>query len=74
MTLRYYTALSMAISVFFIGILYATQVHAAGTPEGLWQTIDDETGKPKSLVRISLQGRQLVGLVEEILTEPNGGR
>jgi hypothetical protein len=22
------------------------------TPEGLWQTIDDRTGKPRSLVRI----------------------
>ncbi len=47
---------------------------AAGGPAGLWQTIDDETGQPKSLVRNQIDQGLLHGRVEEILTEPNGGR
>ncbi|MEZ5658559.1 MAG: DUF2147 domain-containing protein [Burkholderiaceae bacterium] len=38
------------------------------SPEGLWRTIDDETGAAKSLVRISREGDALVGAVEQILT------
>ena len=34
--------------------LASIAVHAAdASPLGLWKTIDDETGKPKSLVRIT---------------------
>ncbi|MEZ5653368.1 MAG: DUF2147 domain-containing protein [Burkholderiaceae bacterium] len=39
----------------------------APTPEGVWRTVDDETGQSKSLVRISRVGDALVGTVEEIL-------
>jgi uncharacterized protein (DUF2147 family) len=37
------------------------------TPVGVWQTIDDETGKPKSLVRIVDDGGVLTGKVEKLL-------
>ena len=38
------------------------------TPIGLWQTIDDKTGKPRSLVRISDSGQGvLIGRIEKVL-------
>jgi uncharacterized protein (DUF2147 family) len=46
-------------------------VHAAAfaqaTPVGLWKTIDDETKKEKSLVRVVESGGVLSGTVEKLL-------
>lgn len=39
----------------------------ASTPVGLWKTIDDETGKPKSLVRIVEDHGELSGRVERLI-------
>ena len=39
----------------------------AATPVGLWKTIDDATGKEKSLVRISESGGVLSGKIEKAL-------
>jgi uncharacterized protein (DUF2147 family) len=51
--------------------LAAFVVHAAAlaqaTPAGLWKTIDDETKKEKSLVRISDSGGVLTGRIEKLL-------
>jgi uncharacterized protein (DUF2147 family) len=41
---------------------------AADTAAGLWRTIDDATGKVRSLVRISEHGGTWSGTVEQILT------
>jgi uncharacterized protein (DUF2147 family) len=40
---------------------------AQATPAGLWRTIDDETKKEKSLVRLVDSGGVLVGKVEKLL-------
>jgi len=40
---------------------------AQATPVGLWKTIDDETKKEKSLVRIVDQGGVLSGKIEKLL-------
>ena len=40
---------------------------AQATPVGLWKTIDDETGKPKSLVRITEAGGMLSGRIERLI-------
>jgi len=49
----------------------AIVVHAAAlaqaTPAGLWKTIDDETKKEKSLVRIVDSGGVLTGRIEKLL-------
>lgn len=37
------------------------------SPVGTWNTIDDETGKPKSLVRISEKDGVYVGTVEKVV-------
>ncbi len=55
-----------------IAIALATfVVHAAAlaqaTPVGLWKTIDDETKKEKSLVRIVESGGALTGKIEKVL-------
>lgn len=42
----------------------------AQSPVGLWKTIDDETNKPKSLVRIYEQDGKLYGKVEKLFREP----
>jgi len=36
------------------------------SPAGVWKTIDDETGKPKSLVRITEENGVLSGKVEKL--------
>ena len=36
------------------------------SPVGVWKTIDDETGKPKSLVRITEEGGALTGKIEKL--------
>ena len=40
---------------------------AQATPVGLWKTIDDETKKEKSLVRIVDNGGALTGRIEKVL-------
>lgn len=45
----------------------AFAAQAQTTPVGLWKTIDDETGKEKSLVRITEAGGVLTGTVEKLL-------
>ena len=51
--------------------------HAQMTPLGAWNTIDDKTGKPKALIRITANAAGgLSGVVEKALevnpsTEPN---
>jgi uncharacterized protein (DUF2147 family) len=45
---------------------FAAGAWAQTTPVGLWKTIDDETKKEKSLVRISEAGGVLSGRVEKL--------
>ena len=41
--------------------------HADNSPVGLWKTIDDSTGKPRSLIRISDKNGELFATVEKVL-------
>jgi uncharacterized protein (DUF2147 family) len=41
------------------------------SPVGLWKTIDDATGKPKSLVRITDDNGVLSGKIEKLFREPS---
>ncbi|MDB5971771.1 MAG: hypothetical protein JWQ90_4221 [Hydrocarboniphaga sp.] len=55
-------------------LLLALPAFAAGaTPVGRWQTIDDATGKPKSIVEITDTGGELQGKVIKLLnpSKPN---
>ena len=54
-------------------LLLAGLAAAAQTPEGRWKTIDDETGKVKSIVEIArAQDGTLRGTVVEILHSAKG--
>jgi uncharacterized protein (DUF2147 family) len=43
---------------------------ADGSPVGLWKTIDDQTGKPRGLVRITEINGQYQGSVEKSFPKP----
>ncbi len=40
------------------------------TPVGRWTTVDDDSGKPKSVVRIWEEGGKLQGKIESLVLEP----
>ncbi|GAB3426452.1 DUF2147 domain-containing protein [Massilia solisilvae] len=43
----------------------------SNSPVGVWKTIDDETGKAKSLVRITENNGELSGKIEKLFREPS---
>ena len=47
--------------------LFAAIAHAQATPAGLWKTIDDETKKEKSLIRITESAGVFTGKLEKLL-------
>ena len=54
-----------ALTTLLLGLALGAQ--AQTTPVGLWKTVDDETGKEKSLVRLTDTGGVLTGKVEKLL-------
>jgi uncharacterized protein (DUF2147 family) len=54
-------------AVQFGAFAQSTAQSAADSPVGLWQTIDDETKKPRSLVRIVESGGTLSGAIEKLI-------
>ena len=57
-----------------LALCAGTAFAQAATPVGVWKTIDDATGKEKSLIRISEAGGVLSGRIEKLLdpaTPPN---
>ena len=63
----------MRIVAAFLLCLAVTVAHAQNTPVGLWKTVDDHTGKEKSLVRISEARGVVSGRIETLLhpSKPN---
>ena len=54
-------------------LLGASAVFAAeNTPVGTWKTIDDETGKPKSIVQITENNGELKATVLQVLQSDEG--
>ena len=47
--------------------LFAAFAHAQATPAGVWKTIDDDTKKEKSLIRISEVDGVFTGKLEKLL-------
>ena len=54
------------VAALSLGLLSAI-AHAQATPAGLWKTVDDETKKEKSLIRITESGGVLTGKIEKLL-------
>lgn len=64
--MRRLVTLSLAASAFAAAGAMAQDA----SPVGVWKTIDDETGKPKSLVRITENNGELRGRIEKLFREP----
>lgn len=60
----------LAFAGFLVHAQAQAQAQAQATPVGLWKSIDDKTGKERSLVRISDSGGALNGRIEKRL-DPN---
>ncbi len=60
----------MILSIFLLATPLAW---AEATPAGLWKTIDDTTGKPRSLIRISEHNGEYNAVVEKGLLETDTG-
>ena len=56
-----------ALGLGLFAVLAHSQVLAQATPAGLWKTIDDETRKEKSLIRITESGGVFSGKLEKLL-------
>ena len=59
----------LAIAAAALALCSAAYAQEA-SPVGVWKTIDDQTGKPKSLVRISEANGEYRGKVEKLFREP----
>jgi len=67
MILRNLRALCAAV-ILLPGILAAQDAHLAfSSPAGRWKTVDDATGKVKSIVSIREQNGKLYGIIEKVL-------
>jgi len=60
---------SITFFALLCGALFSAQ--ASESPVGLWRTIDDKTGKEKSLVRIVEANGELRASIEKLFREPH---
>jgi uncharacterized protein (DUF2147 family) len=63
----------LRLSLLFLGMAMCS-IAIAQSPSGLWRTIDDETGKERSFVRISEVDGEYSGVVERIIERPGDDR
>jgi uncharacterized protein (DUF2147 family) len=60
-------ALGKLVRIGMLLVLTTVSAHAADlSPVGLWKTIDDNTGQPRGLVRVSQANGEYQGKVEKI--------
>src|SRR6266481_4929365 len=60
-------ALGKLVRIGMLLVLTTFSAHAADfSPVGLWKTIDDNTGQPRGLVRVSQVNGEYQGKVEKI--------
>jgi len=59
--------LAALVLAFFLS---GTSLFAQAAPTGLWQNIDDVTGKPKAHIEIYEQGGVLYGKIVKLLLKP----
>ncbi len=57
----------LKIALTIAAFVVHTAALAQATPVGLWKTIDDKTGKERSLIRIAEAGGVLTGRIEKSL-------
>ncbi len=57
------------LAVLFLSLASAVSAQAT-SPVGLWKNIDDESGKPKALIRITESNGVFSGKIEKLFREP----
>jgi uncharacterized protein (DUF2147 family) len=65
--MRTFITASLLAAIFALPSAWAQ----SNSPVGVWKTIDDQTGKPKSLVRITENDGVLTGKIEKLFREPS---
>src|SRR5574341_49925 len=59
------------VQALIVLVLLPFSADGAGlSPVGLWKTIDDHTGKPRGLVRVTQVGQEYQAKVEKIFPKP----
>jgi uncharacterized protein (DUF2147 family) len=67
----FYRNVTMALETALLSaLIWSAAVAGELSPLGLWKTIDDNTGKPRGLVRIMEVNGEYQGKVEKIFSEP----
>jgi uncharacterized protein (DUF2147 family) len=62
---------SFVLTLASVMALFSAAAHAQQSPVGLWKNIDDESGKPKALIRITESNGVLSGKIEKLFQQPN---
>jgi len=61
---------NLSIGILVAGLMLASGAFAQSTtPVGLWKSIDDHSGKPKALIRISESNGELSGKIEKLFRD-----
>jgi uncharacterized protein (DUF2147 family) len=69
--MRPLTHLSLIKLLLSAAVLAAPLAMAdTNSPAGLWKAIDDKSGKPSALIRITDNGGELQGKIEKLFREP----
>ena len=67
----FYRSVAMALEIAILSAVIGSDAFASElSPVGLWKTIDDTTGKPRGLVRITERNGEYQGKVEKVFIEP----
>ena len=62
---------SLLLTLLFCSLSIVAHAADSVSPVGVWRTIDDKTGKEKSLVRITEINGKFRGTIEKLFREPN---
>ncbi|HXV84769.1 MAG TPA: DUF2147 domain-containing protein [Candidatus Binatia bacterium] len=69
-----YRSVTLTIEIAILSVVICSAAFASElSPIGLWKTIDDNTGKPRGLVRIMEVNGEYQGKVEKIFPKPGEG-
>ncbi|MFZ6655251.1 DUF2147 domain-containing protein [Undibacterium sp. TJN19] len=62
------------LSAFIAAASLPLMAHAEESPVGLWKSIDDKSGKPKALIRITETAGELQGKIEKLFIEADADK
>jgi len=61
-----------ALFVSILALLFGATAYAGNdSAAGLWQTYDNDTGKPASLVTVTVKDKQLSGVITKVMSNPD---